>query len=365
MKKVLLIVALLTISLTLAFSQASVGGWGRGLFTIAGGGDDLMAINRVSWGGAPRIGFTISGSSDNIGAQLDITGDGGTIGLGDQRKIWAKPIEMLTITIGKAFDDALRGSASFCAYNWMRPNGITGDDAVFLRVCNQFGWAGTSFIVALDPAPGAHVYAGFGGILGGSGTFEDVAMMGQYGAGYDIAGIGLIRAQYIGRSVGDEVLDLAAWGDINAAFKLTMVEGLMLDIGAFIPTDSDQAGYVATVSLYGNYVMDTITLHLSGDVTLFDSEVSEDPAFGVGIGAEYGLADGPTIQADVRYRNDIAMGNEDGMIAGLLAAKWSYSNGIFGVGIQFTNDNFAGGDVVKNDPADIVFALPIRLEYWF
>jgi opacity protein-like surface antigen len=365
MKKLLLVVALLTISLTLTFAQASVSGWGRGLFVIAGGGDDIMAINRVSWGGAPRIGFTVSGSSDNVGAQLDFVGDGGSVGAGDQQKIWVKPIEMLTITVGRAFDDTLRGSASFCAYNWLRPDGITGDDAVFLRVCDQFGYAGTNVIVALDPAPGAHVYASFGGILGSSGTFADVAKLGQYGAGYDIPGIGLVRAQYIGRSAGDEDLDIAAWGHINAAFKLTMIEGLMLDIGGFIPTDSDQAGSVATISLYGNYTMDTITLHLSGDITLFDSEVSEDPAFGVGLGAEYGLADGPTLQADVRYRNNVAAGNEDGHISGLLAAKWSYSNGIFGVGFQVTNQNFAGGDVVKNDPADIVFALPIRLEYWF
>jgi opacity protein-like surface antigen len=362
MKKVILIVALLTISLTtLTFAQASVGGWGRGLFVIAGGGDDIMAIDRVSWGGAPRIGFTISGSSDNVGAQLDFTGDGGGIGLGDQQKIWVKPIEMLTITVGRAFDDTLRGSASFIAYNWLRPNGITGDDAVFLRVCGDANWQGADFIVAVDPVPGAHIFAGLKGILGGSGTLENVAALGQYGGGYDIPGIGMIRAQYKGMSAGDEVLDLAAWGIINAAFKLTMVEGLMLDIGAFIPSDSEQAGTLATISLYGNYTMDTITMHLTGDITLPEAE-DADAMFGVGLGAEYGLADGPTIQADVRYRS---AGADDTQISGLVAAKWSYSNGIFGIGVQISNTNFAGGDVVTEAADDIVFALPIRLEYWF
>jgi opacity protein-like surface antigen len=386
MKKVLLIVALLTISLaSLTFAQATVGGWGRGVFVpVAVADGDVKALLQSSWGGPNRVGFSISGSSDNIGAQADMIYDGGAVAVGDQFKAWVKPIEMLTITIGQAFDDTLRGSEGFCAYNWVRPNGIVGDDLTFMRIGRT---AGANVIVAAAPVDGAYVYAALGTVVPGWWDFswgsytmnlfnpdasiaraDTMSLMleeGQYGAGYDIAGIGVIRAQFLGQT--SDYADPEPWGIINAAFKLTMVEGLAVDIGAYIPTDSEMnGGNIATVAVGGNYVMDTLTLHLAALVNLYDEDISgiADPGFTVGLGVEYGLADGPTIQGDFRYSNDIYSGMEDGQIDIGAFAKWSYSNGLWGIGIQMSTNNFTTG-VIKEEVDAMAIVIPIRIEYWF
>ena len=307
MKKVLLIVALLTISLTLTFGQAAVGGWGRGIFVpviVADG--DPTAVSAVSWGpGGTRIGFTISGSSDNVGMQADVLVDNGAVGVGDQQKIWVKPIEMLTLSVGRAFDDTLRGNGGFVANNWFRYEAaMAGDDYVFARV--GVGDP-VNFCASVTPADGAYVYLAFGGndqldlqgwIWGGPPVADEPVVTtmfktGQYGAGYDIPGIGMIRAQFVGAYSATDDPN----GFINAAFKLTMVEGLMLDLGAFIPMDGSNQGIVmdnlhpalgaagttAVIALYGNYVMDTLTLHLAADIGLVEEG---DPMWKAGVGVE-------------------------------------------------------------------------------
>jgi hypothetical protein len=377
MKKLLLIVVLLTISLTLTFAQATVGGWGRGIFVpliIADG--DPTAASMVTWGpGGTRMGFTVSGKSDNVGVQMDIVVDNGNVNVGDQQKIWVKPIEMLTLSVGRVFDDPLRGSAAFVAYDFLRYDSMVGDGLIFGRV-GEMGQV--NFEVALTPVDGAFIFAAFGGNggidlqnwmwAGGEEIMMTMLKQGQYGAGYDIPGIGLIRAQFFGRPTAiDE-----PWGLINAAFKLTMVQGLMVDIGGAFPTDSDQAGGMqAGAALYAKYTMNTITLHVVGDMAMYDEAVvgaDNTLAFGAGLGVEYGMAGGLSLQGDFRYRNEQASGWADGEIGVGAFAKISYSNGVFGVGLQATNGNFAnwGSALVdKTDPAAMVIAIPIRLEYWF
>lgn len=365
MKKVLLIVALLTLSLAFTYGQATVGGWGRGIFAplIFSPDGDPTAASMVSWGpGGTRIGFGINGGSDNVGFRADVIVDNGAVGVGDAQMIWVKPVEMLTISVGSLFDDTLRGNAGFVANNWLRYDfAMAGDDYTFGRV----GYGGNAnFEVALAPVDGAYVYVAFGAGGGlnlqgwmdwdpatdAGNVVETMFKTGQYGGGYDIAGVGVLRAQYIGQ--GDA-------GLINAAFKLTMVEGLMVDLGGWIPTDSDVAGYVAKIALYGSYTMDTLVLHLAGDVTL--PLEGGDLGYGAALGVEYGLEGGLTVQGDFRYDSSEVFG------VGAFA-KWSYSNGIFGLGVELTNGSFAnwGTDLVDKGAADdIVFAIPIRLEYWF
>lgn len=392
MKKLLLIVALLTISLTFTFAQATVGGWGRGIFVpviIADG--DPTAASLVSWGpGGTRMGFTVSGKSDNVGVQMDVIVDNGAVGVGDQQKIWVKPIEMLTLSAGRIYDDVLRGSASFVAYDFLRYDNMVGDGLIFGRV-GEMGQV--NFEVALTPVDGAFIFVAFGGNGGldlqnwmwTPTITEPMAEMfktGQYGAGYDIPGIGLIRAQIAGmpslKLIAEKAglpgtgLDSDFWGIVQAAFKLTMIENLMVDIGATFPTNSDNAGGMqVAAALYAKYIMNTITLHLEGDLAMFDEAVvgsDNTLSFGTAVAAEYGLEGGISIQGDVRYRNKTATGYEDGEFGAGAFVKISYSNGIFGVGAQVTNGNFAnwGSTLVdKTDPAAMVFAIPIRLEYWF
>jgi len=88
-------------------AEVKMGAWGRGFFIpfYSDGENDAQTFDAVSWGAnSPRIGVTISGSSDNVGFQIDMNGDNG-IGAHDQQKIWAKPFNMLTVTIGRAYDD--------------------------------------------------------------------------------------------------------------------------------------------------------------------------------------------------------------------------------------------------------------------
>jgi hypothetical protein len=381
MKKVLLLVMFLTISLTmLTYGQATVGGWGRGIFLpiIVADGDPTVG-SVISWGpGGTRMGFTISGSSDNVGVVIDVLVDNGNVAVGDQQKIWVKPIEMLTLSVGSIFDDTLRGNAGFCANNWMRYDfGMAGDDYIFGRV----GVGGpVNFEAAITPTDGAYAYIAFGGngqldlqnwMWGGPPVADEDVLTtmlktGQYGAGYDIPGIGMIRAQFIGALSATEDPN----GVINAAFKLTMIESLIVDLGAFIPMDSEQgalmvgAGTLVDIVVYANYIMDIIGIYFVSDIVLLEEG---DPLWKAAIGVEYGLENGPTIQGDVRLNSPAI--EDDPILLGIMAgAKWSYSNGIFGVGIEVTNSSYAnwGSALVdKTDPEAMVITVPIRFEYWF
>lgn len=373
MKKAVFVIAALVVFTSFTFAQASVGAWGRGIFVPAAGGEDMVMDTQASWGGAPRIGVTISGSSDNVGFQLDFNGDNDGIGAGDQQKIWVKLFDMLTISVGRVLDDTLRGNAVFGAWNWVRYDVIDGEDAIFVRVRDQVTtYHGSNVVIALAPVEGAYIFASWYNILGVTALIEDNLPLGQFGGGYTIEGIGQIRVQYLGLpTVIDE-----DWGIINAAFKLTMVEGLVIDIGGGIPTDSDQAGgLTAVIALYASYAMDALTIHVYGDVSLYDEDlVGEDYTLGFTIagGVDYSMEGGIGINADIRYKNDVATGYgvtpggyEDGTISGMVGVTMGFSNGLVGIGLELSTGNFAGLGIVKADASDMVICVPIRLEYWF
>ena len=172
MKKVLLIVALLTLSLVFTYGQASVSGWGRGIFApiIMEPGEDPVMIDQCSWGwGGPRLGWALSGSSENVGAHCDILFDNGAVGIGDQTKIWVKPHEMLTLSLGRAWDTTLRGNAGFVANNWLRyGQGLAGDDYIFQLI-------NANFIAAATPVDGLFLAIAFNGIEDSAIILEDVA----------------------------------------------------------------------------------------------------------------------------------------------------------------------------------------------
>jgi len=374
MKKAVLLIAALVVFGGFAFGQASVGAWGRGIFTVNGGGDDIMMDTQASWGGAPRIGITVSGTSDNVGFQVDILGDGGDIGAGDQQKIWVKPIDMVTISMGKIFDDTLRGNAVFGAWNWLRYGGMDGEDAIFPRVGQSGGGPQANFEIAIAPVDGAYIYLATQHLLAANVTALEAASVGQYGAGYTLEGIGQIRVQYVGENNfrNFNLADTSGSGYINGAFKLTMIEGLTVDLGAFYWMECpDQTLNQFKVALYASYAMDALTIHVYGDILMYDADAhaGDDLAFTGALGIDYSLEGGIGINADFRYKNDIAAGNNDGTISGMVGVTKGFSNGLIGIGIEITTGNFAGPDygdlVAKKDPSDMVFAVPIRLEYWF
>ncbi|MDC7218686.1 MAG: hypothetical protein PQJ59_02035 [Spirochaetales bacterium] len=388
MKKSLLALLIVLLSATVLFAEVSVGGWGRAIVSPitqdgdADGQDDLEAWAGTSWGGDPRVGFTLSAQSEDgmIGVQADVNVDCTSVGQGDQQKIWAKPNDMFTVVIGRAYEDTLRGNGAFGGFNWIRQygNAWTGEDFIFARArTDATGSYGSMLILDVE---GLHAVASFAGMDLASGDSYDTdltddsdgdgdatndadatvghtteTMFGnaQYQVGYNIDGVGLVRAQVY--SFADES------GYYQAAFKLTSVDNLYLDFGVTVPQDSDYteggANYDATLNGYMNYGIDGGTIHALAIVSLTDSdyadaEDAEDIGFEVAAGLDYGIGEGLSLCTDVRYNKGATA--DDGTISGTLGVTKGYSNGKIGVGVQGYND----GD-------ETYFAVPVTLEYWF
>jgi len=388
MKKALAILMIFALVASVAVAEVSIGAWGRGLFVpVSNSGksdEDSVAQNKASWGGAPRIGFTIAGNSDNVGFQIDANGDGGgKMSLGDQQKIWVKPMDMLTISIGNVYDDTLRGNAAFGSFNWDRAMGTwTGEDVTFTRVSTadslteigisdtsmglKHGSYGQGFVVSVAPVEALYAVVAFTGLNGG--LTENLAKNMQIAAGYTIDGIGQIRAQYKSNYAGNIILkdddgnvikDDAGndevefidetLGMVEAAFKLTMVENLMVDFGFRMWTNEDFQGETKTVSLYANYKMDALTVH---GLAIYDLNKKDD-GYNFAGGVDYDLGDGVAVAGDIRFTNDIKAGGKDAEVAFFAGVTKGFSNGKIGAGVQ-----------VKS-AADTGYSIPVLLEYWF
>jgi hypothetical protein len=390
--------ALLVGGLTFAEDPAvKIGAWGRGLFipVITGGqvgGEDVTASALgVSWGGAPRVGFTVAGSSDMIGFQADINADDGAISAGDQQKIWVKPAPGVLIQLGQAYDDTLRGNGTFGSFDWVRIGaGGAGEDLTFNRLDTNKGFevsytTGDFFVFAAARNLGGAKAVNLSKTLLGST---------QEGFGYTIKDIGQIRVQALGHAGVDAVAAFAgtpdttfsdangdgidddfvgvpaiaavaevkAYQQIQAAFKLTSIANLYLDVGLDYPSDKDVAGYQAKITAYANYAMDKAKLHLLvGYIAPVTG--SDAPIIG-GVGLDYALDDGLAFAADLRYQNKFAASNNDGLTNVFAGITKGFSNGLIGVGLQYATilpTTFGVGN--PDDKGGLL--IPVRAEYWF
>jgi hypothetical protein len=283
--------------------------WGRAVVTplaVSEGGSSVSAATGSS-GSAPTIGFKVSGAAPGakIGFDLDIgfeflVEDDGTVSgdfaPGDNAKIWARPFDFLKLTAGWFTEDDFRGAVGNSMFtSWLLPNGGKAEDAIFTRFKAYKGAH-----VAIEPLffvdsewNGLIVEGAFGSNNAptGSGTGDeranrnlldlnaaDVFRRMQVGVGYTIPEVGFFRIQFIGNnrtqlqtdytnSAGAEsgqtlAYGLSTSGDadvIEAAFKLTALEGLIVDIGAKVPfeytTDTSFTEYPA---LYPNDAQVTV-----------------------------------------------------------------------------------------------------------
>ncbi len=368
MKKALAILMILALVGSAAFAEITFGAWGRGVFVpvmnSGASGVDSTSADAASWGAdLIRVGFTVSGVSDNVGFQVDVTGE--NVGTGDQQKIWVKPFNGVTVTVGNYFDDTLRGNAAFGSFNWYRPYGTwTGEDVIFDRIYSE----GQGFEVALAPVEGLYIAASFKGV---DGLTEALATNGQYAFGYTIAGIGQIRAQYIGDYIAEtaesttysldsatgelvETTTLATKKDndatVEVAFKVTAVENLYADIGVKMFTNNDfHAQETKTISAYANYKVSAATIHF---LAIYDLN-KDDDGYNIGAGVDYSLAGGLGISADVRYTNDIKNGGTDALTTAFAGVTKGFSNGKIGAGVEISA------------AADTGYAIPVICEYWF
>jgi hypothetical protein len=112
----------------------------------------------------------------------------------------------------------------------------------------------------------------------GNGTGEDAAETWkklQAGFAYDIEGIGLARAQFIGNENTGSTDQVTGKHEIKAsrieaAFKFTMVEGLTADLGAkfYLPVDEEIPGLNYTATYTDNIQINLAGSYASGDFGL-------------------------------------------------------------------------------------------------
>jgi hypothetical protein len=437
--KMLLVSALVaTMFSSVALAEVNIGAWGRGLFVPATGpvgeDGDIVPVDSASWyNGDSRVGFTLSGTSDNVGVKADLYFDGKSPAGGDNVYIWASPMEGLKIYAGPAiFEDSLRGNSAYGSWNWWRPSGITGEDNIFDRANagssgnDSQGPTGNAGAVIAYHANGIHVNIAFDiqesgqeiiaaqdatdpdGVPGSGDETDAVAQVvetqttalmfqrGQYQVGYDIAGVGQVRAQYIGMYyVNTSDTDAATnYGLINAAVKIDQImPALYADLGFWMATDSDQAdgakvsaagsgrgttvGQGTGISAYVKFAMAPMTIHASTDVDMgIQDAAGEDiTSIKAGVGLDMDLGGGLGLVTDVRYgSNDCTINEEDGSgvketaaaISFLVGAEQGYSNGKIGIGFQGTTGTFAGKPAPETGKEDTLeWAVPVKLEYWF
>ncbi|GHT52829.1 hypothetical protein FACS1894106_2380 [Spirochaetia bacterium] len=272
-------------------------GWAPLVIRGSGGGEDgkdaLVGVGTgPGWngiGGAVGFGVTGINADKTMGFDLNLRvvnpdnggANGGYLGFGDNiADVWVKPFgEILKITIGKYLVDDLRGKVGGASSTYAVGGNFghmgAGDDED--RIFSRFkqGAAGVHF--GIYPVDGLIIGVSFGssGKYNGSAATEDVyldkdgkpvytsaagSIYGalQVGAGYKIPNIGFARVQFIGGNPndlgkgtsfdfdGDGTDDytspsysypdyVTGNGTIEAAFQLTAVQGLNLDVGFGFP----------------------------------------------------------------------------------------------------------------------------------
>ncbi len=364
MKKALAILMVLALVASVAVAEVTVGGWGRGIFVpVANSGvsgeDNYSIITKTWWNGTDtntdgRVKFTVTGSSDNVGFQMNLNADGGNIGNDDALAlVWVKPMDMVKVTMGRYFDDTLRGNTAFGSFNWLRVyGGDQGEDITFTRISsssdNKNWQTDEGFLVTVTPNEAMFFAVNFADV---EGLTSDLFSKIQVQAGYTIDGLGQIRAQYFSELLGGAP-EADADGTIELAFKFTKIENLYVDFGfrMFTNADGKAADDEMDFSLYAKYGMDAFTFH-----GLVIYKLLDDAQFNIAAGVDYDLGDGIGIEADVRYYNDFwnKAGDGEPTITFFAGVKKGFSNGLIGAGVTVQSSDVTA------------WAIPVRMEYWF
>jgi hypothetical protein len=274
MKKIFVLLILSMVIITGVFGQAQFkwSGWGRGVFTPIAFDDKDSSVSAATatWQNVPRVGFSLAGTSESsrIGFIANFQWDGNAADIiGENAKVWAKPFPFLKLTVGKFNEDDLRGTIGTTIFtSWLIPSGGKDEDGIFDRFQASAG-AHVAFVPANELFNGilnglyveAAVGSSPGNIRANRNLYEldalDVYKAVQIGIGYKIPQIGFFRAQFIGNNRSqlkpdDDLIQtetqlmegltsssvLKRDADmIEAAFQLTLVENLNLDLGFKYP----------------------------------------------------------------------------------------------------------------------------------
>ena len=389
MKKTLIAVAAAAALTTSAFAEITFGGWGRAIWApVASMGGDAITFTSTSWGGDGRIGFGMDFTSENVDMHADFKLEEGNAAINDQLKVVVRPIENLSISIGKLQDDTLRGDCCYGSWNWLRPNWLGGmleksykaedEGLTFSRTIDLKGVA-----VKATPVEGLVILAGIPVAVNGYGDknigndgdarlAETAYKAAKVAFGYTIDGIGQIKAQFLGKGPGSDYGEDDT-GDLEVAFKLSAVENLSAEVGfkMQLKDNSDEANKL--VALGARYqVNDACAVAASAAVTLYGNS-DYDPSMAFGAGVDYALDNGIGLCADVRVampQNDI-----DPSIGFMVGASKGFSNGKLSAGFQGVSvaegsgTGLCGSLKPAKDGAyeadGFVWAVPVCFEYWF
>ena len=416
-----------------AADGVNINAWGRGVFApliVKGApqtagkvdkdnyGDDQKAMAYTgigsTWGGDQvRVDFRIVGNAEYVGFGMNATVENSDLaGNDDAAYIWAKPFsnDFLKIKIGYLVEDELRGkfgAGNNTFHNFVLP-GALDEDHIFQRFSSSGGkgWLhsnngvnGAGFLLSSQPIDplfiGLMATAAAALPADASTTAYDAYTYMQIGVGYKIDGIGHVRAQYIGGYVGtyddDKKDDIAKNGGdvdknkngrIEAAFALTAVEGLLVDLGGkfWLPYNEDKASKSSKgieIGLGARFQMEAFSIgfRFDGDFASYNRgwekddslnggnlDFRLDPAYALDfatVGLLFGLhtsVPGKDVNGDGPddYKAPIQMG------FGAYAQK-GLGKGSIKAGLTFTTATITDG---KAD-GSTYFSIPVVLEYAF
>ena len=398
MKKIVGTIAAIALATSAVFADVNVGSWGRAIwdpvksdYNATKDENEMHSWEGVSWGGdTARVGISVHGESENVGFNIDMNADGfEKVGIGDTAYFWAKPFDFLELKIGKVQDDTGRGNLGYGIFNWVRSGfGWTGEDVTFVRFGNGSGGQAKGAIVKVTPIENLWIIAAFD-VQDNEDFAKTYGNHAQYGAGYTIENVGMIRAQFIGAENMHNITDgkLVAGGKFNVAFDLTAVEDLYLTAGVFIPmsmdagdiSDPDPSKWsfnVMSAAVGANYNLGSTTLHalvkldLPHTYSVSGFDVKKNLKLGVGVGADVDLGNGLGLQADVRYQtaDKFSVGPVDTEFNNytldfLVGLQKGLSNGYVGIGFQGA---VAGGlDATGDKVSHFSWQLPVVISAWF
>ena len=401
MKKTLIAAAAAVALTASAAAEITFGAWVRTLPVLAASDGDKTVTgltNSWGWGGArpARVDINAVAEDGNAGFTMGVYNDclGGGLGDSGSARMWVKPVEQVKLTVGSMSADnnvgGYRGDFCYGSWDWLRPfNWITDGEGFTFD-----GISKTGALVEVFPVDGLAVYAhvplGKIGKTEAEETYKNI----QAGFAYTIDGVGKLKAQYIGNYTaaveakaatpfeidpdtgkieGNKAVtakDAVNNPKLEVAFELTSVENLYATAGFAYETDSKDM----RVALGASYqINEDAKVSASFELKKTDSTDATDMAFGAGV--DYNLADGISVNADVRglmLSKETTGADDETYMSFLVGVKKGISsNGLIGVGFQGTTNGFGflnpnDSDRLKAAEADsFCWAIPVRVEMWF
>jgi hypothetical protein len=409
MKKTLIAVAAAAaLATTSAFAEITFGAWLRAIAVpVASNGEDIVTALTNSWGyGArtARLNVTAVSEDGKAGFNMGIYNDAfDGLGDGDSTSMWVKPIDMLKISFGKfdSGDDGLRGDFTYGSWAWLRPYNwlYDGEGLTFSGVQN------TGALVELDPIEGLHVAVNIPFVKAATYTSkeeatiatkdslhkitdgystveaEDTYKMAQVALGYNIDGIGTVKAQWIGKNDKIEKEEnyfngkaATYYGDIEAAFDLKAVDNLYVTFGGrFSAMDGNyyKRSSKDKAAKAGSGYTWVFTKDADGNPAVSDagyweanegSEAVELPTLKelakIALGVSYNIMDGLTVSADgaVAFYNGL-----DEKWGGITYKYEQDPRFSFGVGVSYV---ILGVDGLSVD-ADVRYLSKAKVKYTY